>query len=277
LFEPNAPWQQAAAPVAAFKISMQFASRSAEGDLSTLITELQRRHIALAIEMGMLPNDRGCGKGEGYMPTKLLDLAMKRIRRLGGRLDYVAMDEVVFFGHERYWPDKQGRACKDTIEELAKEIAVNVAAIDQYFPDAKVGDIEPITSNQGFNPVQLAKDYLAFADLFQAATGKPLAFFHTDIAWRSPNWRPGIAPLKAGMRTRGIRYGIIIGGTPDQTDDVSWTRTGLDALKTLAGNPATAPQDVIIQSWQPLPTHYLPETRPGTTTWMLLEAERMMK
>jgi len=79
------------------------------------------------------------------------------------------------------------------------------------------------------------------------------------------------------MRARGIRSGIIIGGNPDYNDDVSWTRAGLEQLKSLAANPSTAPEDVIIQSWQPLPTHYLPETTTGTTTWMLLEAEKTLR
>jgi len=276
LFKPDAPWQLASSRVVAFKISMQFASRSSDADLKTLITDLHRRGITLAIEMGMLRNDRGCGKGEGYMPQDLLNNTMKRIQRFGGRIDYVAMDEVVFFGHERYWPDKQGQACKDTVEELVHEVAASVTVIHRYFAQAQIGEIEPITSNQNFDPRQLVKDYLAFADLFRSTTGSNLAFFHVDIAWRSKNWRPGIAPLKAGMRARGIRFGIIIGGDPDYTDDVSWTRAGLDQLRTLASNPATAPEDVIVQSWQSLPSHYLPETLPGTSTWMLLQVENML-
>ncbi len=102
-----------------------------------------------------------------------------------------------------------------------------------------------------------------------------LAFFHADIAWRSKNWRSGIAPLKAGVLSPGIRFGIIIGGNPDYTDNISWTQAGLDQLKALAVNAATAPEDVIIQSWQPLPTQYRtvtgdPSTRPDNSvfqTW----------
>jgi hypothetical protein len=276
LFQPDAPWERGASRVTAFKISMQFASRSSEADATTLIADLRRRGIGLAIEMGMLRNDRGCGKGEGYMPQALLENAMKRIQRLGGKLDYIAMDEVVFFGRERYWPDKQGPACKDTVEELVEEVVPHVALIHRYFPEAQIGMIEPITTNQGLEPKKLVQDYLNFADLYRAKTGTPLAFFHTDIAWRSKNWQPAIAPLKSAMHARGIRFGIIIGGNPDYTDDVSWTRAGLDQLKTLSGNPATAPEDIIIQSWQPLPKRYLPETAVGTSTWMLLQAQTMV-
>jgi hypothetical protein len=199
LFQPDSPWQKGASRVTVFKISMQFASRSNEADLATLITDLRRRRIGLAIEMGMLRNDRGCGKGEGYMQANLPGVAMKRIQRLGGEVKYIAMDEVVFFGHERNWPKNSIPPCK----------------------------------------------------------------------------QPALAPLKAGLVARAIRFGVIVGGDPDFTDDVAWTRAGLHQLTVLHADPATTPQDIVIQSWQPLPTHYLPETTPGTTTWMLLEAEKL--
>ena len=37
---------------------------------------------------------------------------------------------------------------------------------------------------------------------------------------------------------RGIRFGIIIGGTPDPTDNLSWTRAGLGQLQSLADDSA---------------------------------------
>jgi hypothetical protein len=277
LFTPDAPWPKSAAQLGAFKISMQFVTRASDADLALLVGDLRRRHIGLALEAGMLKNDRGCGKGEGYIPQNLINRALKRIQQAGGQLDYVAMDEVVFFGHERNWPENQGPACKDSIEEVAQEVADKTAEIRRVFPQVQIGAVEPITTGHGFNAGQLVRDYLAFADLYQSKTATKLAFLHADIAWRSPGWQAGIAPLKAGLRTRGIAFGTIFGGTPDQQDDVSWTRAGLLQLKTLASNPATAPEQVIIQTWQPLPTKMLPETTAGTLSWMLLQAEGMLK
>jgi len=72
--------------------------------------------------------------------------------------------------------------------------------------------------------------------------------------WRR-NTNPAYCPI--GWRSR---FGIIIGGTPDQTDSLSWTRAALGQLQSLAANPTTVPQDSIIQPWQPLPTQYVPET-----------------
>ena len=102
-------------------------------------------------------------------------------RRLGrkgppGDLNYVTMDEVVFFGHERNWPDKNGPACQDSIDEVAREAAEKVAEIHAVFPNAQTGAVEPITTGHGFNPSQLVKDYAAFADHYRAQTGERLAF-----------------------------------------------------------------------------------------------------
>jgi hypothetical protein len=74
---------------------------------------------------------------------------------------------------------------------------------------------------------------------------------------------------------RGIRFGMIIGGNPDFDDEISWTKEGLRVLRDLYTNPAISPGYVIVQSWQANPTRYVPESREGTGTWMLLQAEKI--
>lgn len=274
LFEPGSAWQQSGAKVAVFKISTQFATRAPEDQLAKLIAGLRQRHIALAMETGMLYADKGCGRGEGYSPVGLLDKAMTRIQRAGGTLDYVAMDEIVFFGHEKNWPDQKGQVmCQDSIEELAKEVADRAQVIHKYFPGAKIGDIEPINSR--IDVRTLVRDYLAFADQYQAATGSKLAFLHADIAWKT-DWQPGMAPLKAGARARGIRFGTIFGGSPDNPSNEAWVAKGIERLQAIGSSSQTAPDDVVIQSWQVLPTKMLPETDPGSSTYLLREAERLI-
>jgi hypothetical protein len=86
------------------------------------------------------------------------------------------------------------------------------------------------------------------------------------------NTNPAYCPI--GWRSR---FGIIIRGKSDQTDNLSRMRARLGQWQSLAANPTTVPQDIIIQSWQPLPTQYLPETALSTSTGMLLQAERMVQ
>ncbi len=271
MFAPDAPWPRAAAHLAVFKISTQFATRAAEPDLAAVMANLRARGISLAMETGMLAADRECGRGEGYSPPGLLDRAMRRILRAGGRLDYVAMDEVVFYGREKTWADRPDHIpCQDNIDELAREVAASAAIIHSYFPLAAIGDIEPVTSRIDLS--RQVNDYLAFADAFRARTGIKLAFFHADIAWETV-WQPALPPLKQGFHARNIRYGAIIDGSPDDGSDDAWVRAGLQRLRRLEADQSTAPDDVVVQSWQPLPTTMLPETSPGSLTHLLLNAE----
>ena len=94
LFQPNTPWPKAFSRVQVFQLFPQFVHNASDADLQTVFVNLQQRHIALAIEYGLLnPNDpRLCGgkgprceQGEGFGGAFLAaDLA--RIKTLGGNL-----------------------------------------------------------------------------------------------------------------------------------------------------------------------------------------------
>jgi hypothetical protein len=64
------------------------------------------------------------------------------VARLDGKIDYVYFDEPVAFGH--YNINKQATACNYTIEELVRNIALQIEVIKTAFPDIKFGDGEPV-------------------------------------------------------------------------------------------------------------------------------------
>ena len=107
LFQPNTPWPKAFSRVQVFQLFPQFVHNASDADLQTVFVNLQQRHIALAIEYGLLnPNDprlcggKGprCGQVKGFGGAFLAaDLA--RIKTLGGNLQSVAMDEPLWFGN----------------------------------------------------------------------------------------------------------------------------------------------------------------------------------
>src|SRR5205823_878287 len=67
-----------------FKIYAQFALWGQDDNLRRVFAELKRRHIALALETGMLTATERCGKGvEGYGGDGAAKLAT-RIAHLGG-------------------------------------------------------------------------------------------------------------------------------------------------------------------------------------------------
>jgi hypothetical protein len=63
MFKPNAPWSVAASGLTAFKISTQLVLRGTDKQLLTVFDGLKSRHIALAIELGVLTASDRCGKG----------------------------------------------------------------------------------------------------------------------------------------------------------------------------------------------------------------------
>jgi hypothetical protein len=270
LFRPDAPWAKAASGLTAFKIGGEFGLRSTDDQLRTVIDDLKRRHIHLAVEIGLLVARDRCGRGvEGYAaPHGAEDLA-KRIQKFGGRIDYAAMDEPVWFGHVAKGLAKNPEAvtCQDSIPDLADQIAPKVAALREIFPNIEIGDIEAVT---GKNPSEI-DEVASFAELFQKKTGRPLAFMHADIAWNT-NWSPPLGDLADRMHRRGVRFGVICGGGsegngPAARTNEQWVRTAIQRCQALAANPGIRPDDLIVQSWEPLPTKMLPETDPGSLTY----------
>jgi hypothetical protein len=49
LFRPNAPWTRTASMIQVYTVSTQFLHRSTDEQLSTVISDLRRRHIALGM------------------------------------------------------------------------------------------------------------------------------------------------------------------------------------------------------------------------------------
>jgi hypothetical protein len=260
LFEQNAPWAHAAAGVQVFKIFPQYAQTATDDQLRQLIADLQRRHIALAMAAGIVASSGPCGRNvEGYGGQQIVNLA-GRIRRLGGDIRYLAMDEPLWFGHQYAGRD----ACHTTIPELARNVAINVAAFKRLFPSAEVGDSEPFGSPV---PAGWVDQIIQWAQAYQAATGTPLAFLDLDMNWRGP-WRQQLEQLVPWLRTTHIKYGMIYNGEPDDLTDVEWTRHAEEHFSEVESDPQLVPDQAIVETWMAHPTRVLPETQPGTMTWL---------
>ncbi len=271
LFKPQSPWSHAAQRVAAFKISHQFALRASDQQLATVIGDLRRRHIALAIELGVLEGSSRCGMGvEGYGMPAAVETAAIRIKKAGGQLDYVAFDEPIWHGHEgKGRTGAGGTFCSDSIGELADQIVPKIAILHRYFPNAVFGDIDPVS---GLHP-EVVGDLTAFFDRLNQVSPVKLSFFQADIAWQAPGWRPYLEALSAGLRQRGISVGVIcdgggsaVKGQQARTNE-AWVHTAIQRCQDLARDPQIRPDNFIVQSWEPLPTQMLPESDPGALTY----------
>jgi hypothetical protein len=266
LFTPKAPWSTAASKLTAFKISTQFVLGASDQQLHTLMDDLKRRHIGLAVALGVLEGSGqpgSCGYHvEGYASPAVVEAVAKHIKNAGGTIDFVAMDEPVWYGHVFQSGNGGQLGCQASIPALADLVAQKIAVLRQYFPAIQVGDVEPVNAR---SPQAIA-DVIAFADLLSQKTGSKLAFVHADVSWQT-NWQPLLETLASQLHQRGIPFGVICDGGGNVGDDEAWVRQALARCKGIAANPKTSPNTLIVQSWEPLPTKMLPETDPGSLTY----------
>jgi hypothetical protein len=260
LFAPDAPWPRAAAHIQVFSLYPQFVGWGSDADLVTVFRGLAARHIALAAELGMFAGRHGVEGCDGDNAARYV----RRIKRLGGDLRYIAMDEPLYFGHE--FAGKN--STRVSIPAVAANVAANIAAVRQVFPDVQVGDVEPL-SNFATTP-GLLQEMSEWIDAFQAAAGRPLAFVRADLLWTKP-WQDRADGVAQIVRSKGLPFGIIYDGDYHETSDAAWLASARGHYEAFESGGRPAPDEVAIQTWMPLPTHVLPETSPTAFTHLVDE------
>lgn len=260
LFQPEAPWKKTASDIQVFKVSTQFLHRSTDEQLSTVIRDLRRRHIALGMAAEIMAATPKCGNGvPGYTARTVIQTASDRVARLGGRIDYVAFDSPVAFGHFNIL--NKENACTYTLEELAHNIAPQIQVLKTAFPQIKFGDVEPVNSHTA----GWIDAYLDFAKEFQKQTGVPLSSLQADIIWYD-NWKPQLVEWRKRLSAAGISYGVIFDGSAIDKSDLEWTNHAIERYRTVTNNPDTRPEQFVFQTWHSYPTRFLPESQAGTLT-----------
>jgi hypothetical protein len=270
LFRPNAPWARTAAMINVFQSSTQFLHRSTDDQLSAVINDLRRRHIALGMEGEIMSRESQtqCGAGvPGNTGINVWRTIVSRVAHLGGKIEYVAFDGPVAFGH--YNINKQATACNYTIDELVRNIAPQIEVIKTAFPDVKFGDVEPV------NGATIGKmdDNLQFAKEFFRQTGVRLSFMHADIIWQEKTLHSQLVEWRRRLKQAGMEYGVIVNGNPPDIDknDLEWTGHAIERYGRVTSDPAIKPDDYIFQTWGRNPARYLPETQSGTLTSVVMQ------
>jgi hypothetical protein len=101
------------------------------------------------------------------------------------------------------------------------------------------------------------------------------AFVHTDMAWAIPGWQPLLENLATRLHANGIRVGVICDGDANVGGDEAWVRQALQRCHTTLTDPSVRPDDLVVQTWEPLPTKMLPETDPGALTYEAVQVLKM--
>ncbi|RUL79954.1 hypothetical protein [Dyella choica] len=264
LFRADSEWKTVAANLRVFKIGPGFVQQGRDEDLQRIFSELKRRNIKLALEIGMATRSEHCQeRTEAYGEPGLVEGLLQRVKRLGGEPSYIAMDEPLYYGHEY----QGGDACRLSVRQVAADVAPNVKLAKRIFPNVKIGDIEVVYASKAF--LQATEEWV---DAYREAVGFNLEFLHADVSW-SPAGMANLPLLSSFVRkSRRISFGIIYnGGNTDGQTDQSWARAAADHFTYIESGLGVIPDQAVFQTWVALPSHNLPEATAGTLTNLVLE------
>lgn len=274
-------WYRAARHVRVVKFSTQFLQAVPDAILLRIVRNLRRQGIALGLEslaQNWYKELPVCGQGvEGYSDPGSANQIVAKLKRVEGRLDYIAMDEPLWFGH--YYRGKN--ACMSSIQNVAKRVAVIIGIYTSAFPNVVVGDIEPFPAL--VDQPNWAADYAEWVKEFHLATGTRLAFLHMDFNWGDPRLnQPGNARMPDAqaiaqmasdvafvVRTNGLQVGMICNGNDDAVTGELWMRQArahIDYVKASGINP----DHVTFESWVKHPGRTLPDADEGSLSNLVL-------
>ncbi|TDX02107.1 hypothetical protein [Dinghuibacter silviterrae] len=251
----GAPWETVSAHTQIVKFAPGDIERVKDSVLKKTFADLERRHIALALESSFLIRGAHCAATtEAYGKPGALEGLLKKIQRDGGNLQYIAMDEPFTFGH---WYTGPNGTCHDSAAEIAGEITVTLKMARSIFPKVKVGDVEVVSASK-----PRLEELIRWIDTYRSVVGEPPAFFHADVEWSTLAMH-NLVTLAAQLKQRKVPFGIIYNGDQNAATDQEWTQAAIDHFTQIETALGVHPDDAIFQTWEKLPSHMLPEDQPG--------------
>ena len=267
LFAEDAPWASAAQHVQIFTLPGGWVAHfpwepaeATDDELAQIIADLNRRGIALGFEASPLVATDECGRGiEGFFgPEEGLQIVDK-LKRLGATVRYVALDEPFAFAHIYDGPN----ACHWPPEKIAQQVETYIRAIKTVYPDAIIGDNEPLWAGVKVD------ELVEWLDAYKAVTGSNLPYIHLDLDFSRADWPIAAKQFEDAARARGIEFGIFYIGDQGDVTDAEWLNKAFERARVYELVAGGKPDHVILQSWHDRPDHVLPESRPDTFTALI--------
>jgi hypothetical protein len=268
LWKPDAQWATVAKHVKVMGLVVPNLERVTDSDLKLLLDDLKRRQIALEISTGLIVRSGRCRSNtEAYVDPGALERIFEKVRRNGGDVKYVAMDEPYFWGHRYSGPT----ACHESAQAIAKAVAESIRVVRQYSPNAQIGEAEVVDESRPW-----IDELASWADAYRQATGRSLAFIDADLDWKKASI-DNLVPLSRALKARGIPLGIIYDAAANgqegwfdpknvQKSDVGWVQNAVKHYTEVESGLGIHPDHAVFATWVRYPTRMLPESQPGTFT-----------
>lgn len=265
LFSGTASWPSTVAHTAVFGFYAGWVADIDTATLTSAVNFLSAQHIPIELEAPSLQATASCGTGvEGYVPygqsiTTFTNGYLQRLKALGADVRYIKVDEPYFFGSIAA---SSAASCAWPVAQVAQYVAQYVTLVHATYPNAEVGDVEPvITTGYGTDPVTAISSW---HDAFATAMGAPFPFYIADMDFSNTGWAALAVQMQQAIHARGEQFGIIYIGDPTDTSDAMWSGKTVTRFQTFANTSGSAPDFVFFQSWDPYPQYCLPETDPTT-------------
>jgi hypothetical protein len=259
LFDEPSQWPTGLAHIDVLQMRAPYIARKPT-ESAQFYNFLKSHHILVAAVMQVMPSDT-CGQGmEGIMSHKGIDFYPRAIKKAGVQLDYILMDEPLYFGHDY---SEKSNTCRLPIRAVAEGVAESVKTIRSYHPNAKFVLSEPEQGLPG-GPQELAE----FLDTYKSVLNEYPVSVRFDVQWHK-DWRRDLPPFISMLHARNIGYGVIYNATRAPKDDRAWIRSAKDNVQAWRGAIHVQPDHVMIQTWNPNPVRIVPESDPDTMTGYL--------
>jgi hypothetical protein len=268
LFQSNAPWPRAMAHTAVIGLYAGWITTATDQDLEAVVAFLNAHNMGIEIEAPALQAQATCGMLEGFVPygQSLHDFTLgylQRLKALGAQVPFVKVDEPFFFGSVVPSP----QSCHFAVSEVAAAVGQYAQLVRTVYPNAAVGDVEPIIA--GVYTPDVVTAIGTWHDTYKSVTGQPFPFFFADLDYGNGAWPTLVKALEDGAHQRGMPFGIIYIGDPGDTSDQEWASKVVARFHAYQGVSGGRPDYVLFQSWLPHPQFVLPETDPTTFTGVL--------
>jgi hypothetical protein len=267
MWTDTAPWTQAASKVKVVQLVDWWVRNPANYPvLVQIIGYAKRHHMEIALDtepVAKFPTE-SCGVGEGYSYQGDVARAVKILSDLGVRLDWVDMDEPVWFGSYSTDPQK----CHVSITEMIRRTALIMHEVTAVYPNVKIMEIEPIPGLMQTSATWRA-DETAFHIGLARELGIPVRTMLVDVQWSDPAWRQTMLDLHHYLRESNLGFGIIYNGSDQSLTDADWINSAVGNIETIEGGMNLVPEQVVFTTWNPHPANNMPETSPTTQTWLI--------
>lgn len=266
LLTSTAGWPTVASHTAVFGLYAGWIVNASDAQIAQLAALLLSQKMSIEIEAPSLQATADCGTNvEGYAPygqsLQTFTLAyLQRLKAVAADVAFVKVDEPYYFGSVSTEPG----ACVWPVEQVAAEVAQFAQLVHTVYPNAEVGDTEPIIA-AAYAPdvlTALAQWHAAF----EAISGSPFPFFMADMDFSDPHWPSRALALADRVRARGMRFGIIYTGDLTDTTDAVWAAKAVARFEAFQGGAHGNPDFALFQSWEPHPLFCLPESEPTSLT-----------